>query len=142
MGKRGSMFKKTFFFFFLSLFFICELHAFSLDEGVLKGELETRAVRLFKITRCMICSGESLYDSQSSFAREVRALIRKEILKGMEDDEILSSLRERYGMQILAKTPYGRDTYLLWVIPAVVAVILVIAMFLKLFMVRNNSVSH
>lgn len=133
---RHYMLWKTFFACASLLFLVHESHAFSLDEDVLSGELEVRAVRLFKLTRCMICSGESLYDSQSSFAKEVRAMIRREILQGMDDDAILTGLKERYGMQILAKTPYGRETYLLWIMPIVVATVLVTVMFLKLFLVR------
>lgn len=121
------------------LFFSDQSYAFSLDEDILPNDLESRAVKLFKVTRCMICSGESLYDSQSAFAREMRGLIRKDILKGMDDGEILSSLRERYGMQILADTPYERDTYMLWVVPAFIAAGLCFAMFYKLFLVRKNS---
>ncbi|MGN7619245.1 MAG: cytochrome c-type biogenesis protein [Ehrlichia sp.] len=79
--------------------------------------MELRAVNLFKIVRCLICSGESVYESQSQLARDMRMVIRDKITNGYDDGQIISELRDNYGNQIIIIPPYNLHTYLLWIFP-------------------------
>ncbi|MDD9361949.1 MAG: cytochrome c-type biogenesis protein CcmH, partial [Anaplasma sp.] len=104
----------------------------SANEDFLSKNQDSRAIKLFKMTKCMTCSGESLYESQSAFAVEMRSFIRRQIINGMTDEQILDSLKQRYGRAILSDIPYNADTYFLWITPIFMAVIITAFMALKL----------
>ncbi|GFT84961.1 ISSod13 transposase [Nephila pilipes] len=76
--------------------------------------MEKRATSLFEIIRCPICSGESLSESGSQIAYDMREAIRKKINDGYTDEEIISELKNSYGNSIITIPP---STYILWFIP-------------------------
>lgn len=65
----------------VSLLFILIFHsgvnAFTLDNKLRDKSMEKRATSLFEIIRCPICSGESLSESGSQIAYDMREAIRK-----------------------------------------------------------------
>ncbi|SBO13742.1 Cytochrome c-type biogenesis protein CcmH precursor [Anaplasma phagocytophilum] len=114
-------------------------NAFSANENFLSKDQESRAIKLFKATKCMTCSGESLYESQSAFAVEMRSFIRRQIVSGMTDEQILDILKQRYGSAILGDTPYNAETYFLWITPIFLAVIITVFMALKLGRLKKSA---
>ena len=50
-----------------------------------------------KNLRCLICQGQSVYDSQSDFALSMKKLIRIKIKEGNTEDEIYNFLKELFG---------------------------------------------
>ncbi|MGN7678251.1 MAG: cytochrome c-type biogenesis protein [Anaplasma sp.] len=132
--------KRLVFLFFLCVVFPCRANSsFVIDDRLPYEHMESRAVGLFKMTRCLVCSGESLHDSQSAFAADVRAVIRNKILDGRTDDEILRDLRSLYGDQVLSATPYDVRTYFLWSLPLVLPIVLGVLMFAKLKRLRAGD---
>ncbi|AAV86633.1 hypothetical protein F0Q53_02645 [Anaplasma marginale] len=127
------------FFFLLCMPFPCYAASFALDAGSVPGEVESRADKIFRMTKCLVCSGESLRDSQAQFAVNMRELIRGEILNGRTDDEILADLKGRYGRQILSFTPYEGYARFLWALPLLAPVVLGALMFAKLVRIRGGS---
>ncbi|WP_230957180.1 cytochrome c-type biogenesis protein CcmH [Ehrlichia ruminantium] len=99
------------------MFAFSSAYSFSVDEKLKNTEMELRAINLFKITRCLICSGESIYESQSQFAHDMRVLIRNHIKNGYDDSQIIEELRNHYGNQIIIIPPYNSYAYLLWFLP-------------------------
>ncbi|HEY2008431.1 MAG TPA: cytochrome c-type biogenesis protein [Rhizomicrobium sp.] len=83
---------------------------------------EARARNLQRQLRCLVCQGESIDESGSPFAADVRHLVRQEIADGKSDQEIEDFLVARYGDFILMKPPLQADTWLLWLAPFVVLV--------------------
>ncbi|BET28197.1 hypothetical protein wCauATS_03990 [Wolbachia pipientis] len=79
--------------------------------------MEKRATSLFEIIRCPICSGESLSESGSQIAYDMREAIRKKINDGYTDEEIISELKNSYGNSIIIVPPIKSSTYILWFIP-------------------------
>jgi cytochrome c-type biogenesis protein CcmH len=70
--------------------------------------------------QCPICHGESVADSPSAVATEIRALIRKDIQDGMTDQQILTYFRDRYSDDILEVPPVqGFDAWM-WLGPLLV----------------------
>ena len=53
--------------------------------------------QISKNLRCLICQGQSVYDSQSDFALSMKQLIQNKIDQGVEEDEIYKYLKEKYG---------------------------------------------
>ena len=81
---------------------------------------ESRARNLQRQLRCLVCQGESVDDSRSPFANDVRNLVREQIAGGKSDDQIEGFLVARYGDSILMKPPLQSDTWLLWLAPFLV----------------------
>lgn len=79
--------------------------------------LEARARNLQRQLRCLVCQGESVDDSRSPFANDVRSLVREQIAGGKSDEQIEDFLVARYGDFILMKPPLQSDTWLLWLVP-------------------------
>ncbi|ACN95551.1 cytochrome c-type biogenesis protein [Wolbachia pipientis] len=105
----------------VSLLFILIFHsgvnAFTLDNKLRDKSMEKRATSLFEIIRCSICSGESLSESGSQIAYDMREAIRKKINDGYTDEEIISELKNSYGNSIIIVPPIKSSTYILWFIP-------------------------
>lgn len=82
--------------------------------------METRARNLQRQLRCLVCQGESIDESGSPFAADVRQLVRQQIADGKSDQQIEDFLVARYGDFILMKPPLQPDTWLLWLAPFLV----------------------
>ncbi len=95
-------------------------YSFVLDEKLSNYEMEKRAVNLFKIIKCLVCAGESLHESQSQLACNMRAIIREKISNGYSDGQIISDLRLSYGDQIINAPPLKINTYILWALPILI----------------------
>jgi cytochrome c-type biogenesis protein CcmH len=85
-------------------------------------KLEARAVALQRGFRCLVCQGESLDESNSQLADDLRRLIRARIQQGESDRQITDFLVSRYGDVILMKPPLEPGTYLLWFGPLFILV--------------------
>lgn len=79
--------------------------------------MEARARHLQRQLRCLVCQGESIDDSSSPFADDVRHLVRQQMADGKSDQQIEDFLVARYGDFILMKPPLQSDTWLLWLAP-------------------------
>ena len=81
---------------------------------------EARARHLQRQLRCLVCQGESIDESGSPFAADVRHLVRQQIAQGQSDRQIEDFLVARYGDFILMKPPVQPNTWLLWLAPFLV----------------------
>jgi len=79
--------------------------------------MEARARHLQRQLRCLICAGESIDESASSFAVDVRRLVREQIAEGRTDKQVQDFFVDRYGAAILMKPPVEPATWLLWLGP-------------------------
>jgi cytochrome c-type biogenesis protein CcmH len=84
--------------------------------------LESRARNLQRQLRCLVCQGESIDESGSSLAADLRHLVRQQIAQGKSDRQIQDYLVARYGNFILMKPPLEPGTYLLWLAPFLVLI--------------------
>ena len=76
--------------------FIALLIFFLLINYSVAGEKIKRIDKVSKNLRCLICQGQSVYDSQSEFALSIRDLINKKIDEGETDEEIYDYLKVKY----------------------------------------------
>lgn len=82
--------------------------------------MEARARNLQRQLRCLVCQGESIDESGSPFAADVRHLVRQQIAAGKSDQQIEDFLVARYGDFILMKPPLQSNTWFLWLAPFLV----------------------
>ena len=87
------------------------------DEFLEDSKLELRARDISKNIRCMVCQNQSIDDSDSPLAKDLRILIRNEIKIGKSDKEIYKFLSDRYGDFILLNPPIKLKTLALWFLP-------------------------
>ncbi|MBI3976237.1 MAG: cytochrome c-type biogenesis protein CcmH, partial [Armatimonadetes bacterium] len=70
--------------------------------------------------RCPVCQNESVADSPSELAVQMRALIRERLGRGDSPDAITAYFVSRYGEWILLDPPRRGLGWLLWTAPAAV----------------------
>ena len=73
--------------------------------------------KILKNIRCLICQGQSVYDSESEFASTIKLIVNKKINEGLEEDRIYEFLREKYGDWIIYDPKLTKNTYILWLLP-------------------------
>jgi len=85
----------------------------------LKADNSQQVDKISKNLRCLICQGQSVYDSQSEFALSMKILIDKKIKEGKSESEIYELLKNKYGDWIVYDPEINKNTILLWVIPLI-----------------------
>lgn len=99
-------------------------------ESMLDPALEARIKNLEAELRCLVCQGQSIAESDSGFAQDIRAEIEGMMRAGKSDQEITEFLVQRYGDFILFRPPVKSTTALLWAGPLILltagAVLLVV----------------
>ena len=83
------------------------------------NEISTKVDQITKNLRCLICQGQSVYDSQSDFAISMKLVVKNKIDEGKEDEEIYDYLKNKYGEWIVYEPELNRNTFLLWSIPLI-----------------------
>jgi cytochrome c-type biogenesis protein CcmH len=73
--------------------------------------------KILKNIRCLICQGQSVYDSESEFASTIKLIVNKKINEGIEEDRIYEFLRDKYGDWIIYDPKLNKNTYILWLLP-------------------------
>jgi len=76
-----------------------------------------------KNIRCLICQGQSVYDSQSDFAVSMKLVIEKKLNDGLSKDEIYEFLKEQYGEWISYSPEFNQNTLILWILPIIVFIV-------------------
>ena len=115
---------------FIIIISICVIQFFSNnsytvepDEILENQKQELRARNISKNIRCMVCQNQSIDDSNSPLAKDLRILIRNKIKDGKKDEEIYKFLTDRYGEFILLKPLFKLNTLALWLLPFVFVLI-------------------
>ena len=70
-----------------------------------------------KNLRCLICQGQSIYDSNSDFALSVKTLVSEKLESGNTDKDIYNFLKSKYGDWIVYEPEFNKYTLLLWILP-------------------------
>ena len=107
------------------LIFILAFLTFTLiNLGNLFAKNDTsREYNLFKEIRCLVCQGQTIHESNSELAEDIKLLIREKIVEGESDDEIKQFLVEKYGEWVLMTPRFNRYTYLLWGTPLIIFIL-------------------
>jgi len=78
---------------------------------------EQRAERIGEQLRCLVCQNESIEQSNAGLARDLRRIIRQQVVAGKTDEQIIHWMVARYGDFVLLKPPFDPSTLLLWGAP-------------------------
>ena len=97
---------------FILLFLVTSFSELRSDEinDVLKN-------KILKNIRCLICQGQSVYDSESEFASSIKLIVDRKINEGLKEKQIYQFLREKYGDWVIFDPQLNKSTYVLWLLP-------------------------
>ena len=73
--------------------------------------------KISKNIRCLICQGQSVYDSQSDFAISMKLVIKKKLEQGHSESKIYNDLKNQYGEWITYDPELNKNTLFLWLLP-------------------------
>ena len=76
--------------------------------------------KITKNLRCLICQGQSVYDSDSDFANSMKILVDKKLDEGLSENQIYDFFKEKYGEWILYDPGLNKNTYILWILPILI----------------------
>ncbi len=119
--KFHRFFKYIFYFYLI----LSSNHALSNDN------LDYKVKELTLELRCMTCQNQSIYDSDSDFAQDIKILVENKFKEGLDDKEIKLFLTERYGEYILFKPYFNIKNLLLWLFP------FILLLFSMGFLIKN-----
>ena len=109
----------------LALLLLCLLASFAMAQVQTEDQpsddpvIEQRLAKLSHELRCLQCQNQTLADSPSDLAADLRREIRAQMKAGKSDQEIIAFLTQRYGQFILYRPRVSPLTYLLWFGPFV-----------------------
>jgi cytochrome c-type biogenesis protein CcmH len=104
----------------LKLFFII-FFIFSFNHLV--ANTDDMKIKITKNLRCLICQGQSVYDSDSEFANSMKVLVDKKLNEGFSEKQIYDFFKEKYGEWILYDPELNKNTYILWLLPILIFLI-------------------
>ena len=93
------------------IFASCVLHA---EVITVAPEYEERYQQILEELRCLVCQNQTLADSGSGLANDLRVEVKQMLEQGSSDKEILKFMSDRYGDFVLYKPPVKPRTLLLW----------------------------
>jgi len=97
------------------------------DEMLSDPALEARAREISKGLRCLVCQNQSIDDSNADLAHDLRVLVRERLTKGDTNDQVVAFVTKRYGDFVLLRPPFKTTTLVLWLGPAFLFVLGLVA---------------
>ena len=118
-------------------FFIILILTLNLNISKAKADVYSIENKITKNIRCLICQGQSIYDSDSEFAISLKLVVQNKIKQGFTEKQIYDFLSNKYGEWILYDPGFSKNTYFLWLLPLLMFLIGG-AIILKLFIYKKN----
>ena len=112
------------------IFYILSFSLLNANENELQNKIT-------KNLRCLICQGQSVYDSDSEFANSIKILVGQKLNEGENENQIYDYLTDKYGEWILYDPKFNKNTYFLWLLPIIMFVIGGAIIF-KIFIINKN----
>ena len=101
----------------LSTFFLIIIIIFNFTKLNSVENNEELKNKISKNIRCLICQGQSVYDSQSDFSVSMKLIIEKKLSEGLNENEIYDFLKNQYGQWISYDPEFNKKTFILWTLP-------------------------
>ena len=101
--------------------------------------IDDRVNDIAHLLMCPVCQGQSVSESNSNLAYDMRQVIRKQLQEGKSEKEILNYFIARYGETILAAPPAKGINWLLWLLPAALTLLAICSAFIYLYRIRGGS---
>jgi len=96
--------------------------------------------KILKNIRCLICQGQSVYDSESEFASSIKLIVDRKINEGLKEKQIYQFLREKYGDWVIFDPKLNKNTYVLWLLPLLLFLLGGAIIYKKIVSNKNNRI--
>ena len=96
--------------------------------------------KILKNIRCLICQGQSVYDSESEFASSIKLIVDRKINEGLKEKQIYQFLREKYGDWVIFDPKLNKNTYVLWLLPLLLFLLGGAIIYKKIISNKNNKI--
>jgi cytochrome c-type biogenesis protein CcmH len=96
--------------------------------------------KILKNIRCLICQGQSVYDSESEFASSIKLIVDRKINEGLKEKQIYKFLREKYGDWVIFDPQLNKNTYVLWLLPLLLFLFGGAIIYKKIISNKNNKI--
>ena len=121
------MMKLIKFIIFISFFILC------FQKLIVANNVSYEVNKISKNLRCLICQGQSVYDSQSDFAISMKLLIKNKIENGETEDQIYNYLKKQYGEWIVYDPEIDKKNLILWGFPLILFIFGGLLIYRKVF---------
>ena len=123
---------------FYKFSFILVFITFVLFTNFLLAEnIADKVKKLSLKLRCMTCQNQSVYDSDSDFAKDIMKIIEDKFNEGKTEKEIILLLSDRYGEYILFEPLLNKRNIFLWLFPFTLLFISIV--FFNYYVKKRNS---
>ena len=120
---------------FLIIFLFTGLPQLKSDE-----KIDSLKNKILKNIRCLICQGQSVYDSESEFASSIKLIVDRKINEGLKEKQIYQFLREKYGDWVIFDPQLNKNTYVLWLLPLLLFLFGGAIIYKKIILNKNNKI--
>ena len=93
---------------------------------------EEIAQRIDRTLMCPVCPAETLDQSQSELAKQMKSVIRSQLSEGISDQEIIDYFVQRYGEEVLSSPPKSGSTLIAWITPVVILILITLVISIRL----------
>ena len=109
-------------------FFILSFQKLSIANNI-----SSEVNKISKNLRCLICQGQSVYDSQSDFALSMKKLIKNKLEDGKSEKQIYEYLKNKYGEWIVYDPEFNKKNLMLWIFPLILFIFGGLLIYRKVF---------
>ena len=97
------------------------------------NNISSEVDKISKNLRCLICQGQSVYDSHSDFALSMKKLIRNKLKDGESEKQIYEYLKNKYGEWIVYDPEFNKENLMLWIFPLILFIFGGLLIYRKVF---------
>ena len=126
---------------YCNVFILCVLFFAQVANSIpleVAPEYQERYHALLNELRCLVCQNQTIAESDSELANDLRVEVNKMLNQGASDNEIIDFMANRYGDFVLYKPLVQPKTYLLWFGPFLFLALVLLMVFV--FLKRNRSI--
>lgn len=105
---------------------------------VQEADLDRQMLAIAKDLRCTVCQNQSIAESEADLAKDMRQIIREQLIAGKSRQEIIDYFVARYGDYVLMRPPTRGPGLFIWIGP--LAVLLVLASTAFVYLRRRTRV--
>ena len=116
----------------IKLILLIIVFIFSTQKTLLANN-NSQVDKISKNIRCLICQGQSVYDSQSDFALSLKLLISNKIKEGKSEEQIYNYLKDQYGEWIVYDPEFNKKNLILWIFPLILFIFGGLLIYRKVF---------
>ena len=126
---------------------VCGLLLMAMTAAVWGGEaeyvaedpvLEAKVMDISEELRCLVCQNQTIADSDAPLALDLRREVRDMVKQGMDEEQVVSFMEERYGDFVRYRPAFKLSTVLLWVGPLLLFALALGVLYYNLLRKRKN----